>query len=199
MEFKDIVRKRYAAKQFNGKMIPKEKIDELLDIIRFAPSALNLQPWKIKVISDRKIKEALKSASFNQGQVTTCSHLLVFCANTNVDELIEKADRMLQDGGLPDELRTSRFNMAKTMTGNMSPEETVEWAKCHAFLALGNAVNGAKSLGFDSCPMAGFDPAEYSRILNLPDHLVPTMICPVGYAADTPIPKTRFSKEDIFF
>lgn len=199
MEFKEIVVKRYATKKFNGKMIPQDKIDELLDIIRFAPSSLNLQPWKIKVISDPKVKEALKPATFNQQQVMTCSHLLVFCGNTNVDDLIEKADRMLKDGGLPDELRTSRFNMAKTMTGNMSPEETVEWAKCHAFLALGNAVNGAKSLGFDSCPMAGFDPAEYSRILSLPDHLIPTMICPVGYAADTPIPKTRFSKEDIFF
>ena len=199
MEFKDVVRHRYATKKFDGKMIPQEKIEELLDIIRFAPSSLNLQPWKIKVISDPKIKEALKPATFGQEQVTTCSHLLVFCANTKVDELIEKADRMLRDGGLPDELRTSRFNMAKTMTGNMSPEETVEWAKCHAFLALGNAVNGAKSIGFDSCPMAGFDPAEYSRILNLPDHLIPTMICPLGYAADIPIPKTRFSKEDIFF
>jgi nitroreductase/dihydropteridine reductase len=199
MEFKDVVRHRYATKKFDGKKIPQEKIDELLDIIRFAPSALNLQPWKIKVISDLKIKEALKPATFNQEQVTTCSHLLVFCGNTKVDELIKKADRMLQDGGLPNELRTSRFNMAKTMTGNMSPEETVEWAKCHAFLALGNAVNGAKSLGFDSCPMAGFDPAEYTKILNLPDHLIPTMICPLGYAADTPIPKTRFSKEDIFF
>ena len=199
MEFKEVVRQRYATKKFDGKMIPQEKIEELLDIIRFAPSSLNLQPWKIKVISDPKIKETLKPATFGQEQVTTCSHLLVFCANTKVDELIEKADRMLRDGGLPDELRTSRFNMAKTMTGNMSPEETVEWAKCHAFLALGNAVNGAKSIGFDSCPMAGFDPAEYSRILNLPDHLIPTMICPLGYAADIPIPKTRFSKEDIFF
>ena len=199
MEFKEVVRQRYATKKFDGKMIPQEKIEELLDIIRFAPSSLNLQPWEIKVISDPKIKEALKPATFGQEQVTTCSHLLVFCANTKVDELIEKADRMLRDGGLPDELRTSRFNMAKTMTGNMSPEETVEWAKCHAFLALGNAVNGAKSIGFDSCPMAGFDPAEYSRILNLPDHLIPTMICPLGYAADIPIPKTRFSKEDIFF
>lgn len=199
MQFKDIVKQRYATKKFDGKMITEEQIDELLEIIRFAPSALNLQPWKIKVISDPKIKEALQPATHNQKQVTTCSHLLVFCANTKVDDLIEKADLMLKEGGLPEELRTTRMNMAKTMTGNMSSEETLAWAKCHAFLAIGNAVNGAKSLGFDSCPMAGFDPAEYSRILNLPEHLVPTMICPVGYGADTPIPKTRFKKEDVFF
>jgi nitroreductase len=47
--------------------------------------------------------------------------------------------------------------------------------------------------------MAGFDPNAYSQILNLPDHLVPTLLCPLGYAADTPIPKVRLSKEDVFF
>ena len=80
----------------------------------------------------------------------------------------------------------------------MSIEGTVEWAKCHAFLAVGNAVNGAKSLGFDSCPMTGFDPNEYSRILKLPEHLVPTILCPLGYGSDKPIPKIRFPKDEIF-
>ena len=199
MEFRDIVMQRYATKEFDNKMIPEEKIDELLEIIRFAPSALNMQPWKIKVISDRKLKEELRPATFNQGQVTSCSHLLVFCANTKAEELMEKVSQMMKEAGLPDEMRTTRIEKAKGMFGNMSSDQTMEWAKCHTFLALGNAVNGAKSLGFDSCPMAGFDPAEYSRILKLPEHLVPTVICPLGYAADKPMPKTRFAKEDIFF
>ncbi len=65
--------------------------------------------------------------------------------------------------------------------------------------ALGNALNGAKALGLDSCPMGGFDPKEYSRILNIPAHLVPVMLCPVGYAADKPVPKVRFAHEEIVF
>jgi nitroreductase len=199
MEFRDLVIQRYATKEFDGRMIPEGKIDKLLEIIRFAPSALNLQPWRIKVITDRKLKEELRPATFNQGQVTSCSHLLVFCANTNVDELMEKVIRIMGEAGVPDEMRNTRIDKAKGMFGKMSPEEMREWAKCHTYLALGNAVNGAKSLGFDSCPMAGFDPAEYSRILKLPEHLVPTVICPLGYAADKPMPKIRLSKEDIFF
>ena len=199
MEFRDIVMQRYATKEFDGRMIPEGKIDELLEIIRFAPSALNMQPWKIKVITDRKLKEELRPATFNQGQVTSCSHLLVFCADTKVDELIEKVSRIMREAGVPDEMRNTRIDMAKGMFEKMSPEEMLEWAKCHAYLALGNAVNGAKALGFDSCPMAGFYPAEYSRILKLPEHLFPTVLCPLGYAADKPMPKVRFSKEDIFF
>ena len=199
MEFRDLVMQRYATKEFDGKMIPEEKIDELLEIIRFAPSALNLQPWKIKVITDRKLKEELRPATFNQGQVMSCSHLLVFCANTKVDELVEKASRMMKEAGVPDEMHDSVIGKAKGMFGNMSSNQKIEWAKCHAYLAIGNAVNGAKSLGFDSCPMAGFDPAEYTRILKLPEHLLPTILCALGYAADKHMPKIRFSKEDIFF
>lgn len=199
MEFKDIVMQRYATKQFDGKVIPQEKIDELLEMIRFAPSALNLQPWKIKVVSDRKLKEELLPATFNQGQVTSCSHLLVFCADTKTDDLVEKAAQAMKEAGVPDEMRDSVIGKAKGMFGSMSPEQKVEWAKCHAYLAMGNAVNGAKSLGLDSCPMGGFNSAEYTRILNIPDHLIPTLICPLGYAADQPIPKRRYAKEDVFF
>jgi nitroreductase len=57
MEFKEIVMSRYATKKFDGRKIPEPKITELLELIRFAPSALNIQPWKIKVITDQKTKE----------------------------------------------------------------------------------------------------------------------------------------------
>ena len=89
--------------------------------------------------------------------------------------------------------------IAADMTGKMSGEQKLCWAQSQLFLALGNAVNGAKSLGFDSCPMGGFDPKEYARILKIPPPLVPTMLCPLGYAADKPVPKVRFAREEIFF
>ena len=60
------------------------------ELVRFAPSALNLQPWKIKVITDKKTKEALRPATNDQEQVTTCSHLLVFCADADYDSLIAR-------------------------------------------------------------------------------------------------------------
>jgi nitroreductase / dihydropteridine reductase len=199
MEFNEIVRQRYATKQFDGKKIPEEKINELFELIRLAASAVNIQPWKIKVITDQKIKDELLPASFNQQQITTCSHLLVFCANTDIDGNIEKVDKLMKEAGVPDEIRNMMLGIAKGMIGNMPSEKKLAWAREQVFLALGNAVNGAKALGFDSCPMSGFDPTAYSRVLNLPAHLVPTMLCPVGYAADKPMPKMRFPREEIFF
>jgi nitroreductase len=93
--------------------------------------------------------------------------------------------------------------MVREMSENfflkIPPEQQLAWAQHHVFLALGNALNGAKSLGLDSCPMGGFDPKEYARILKLPPGLVPTMLCPVGYAADKPMPKFRFPAKELFF
>ena len=61
MEFKDIVMQRYATKKFDGRKVPEAKMKELLELIRFAPSALNVQPWKIKVVTDPKVKEQLEA------------------------------------------------------------------------------------------------------------------------------------------
>jgi nitroreductase len=199
MEFKEIVMSRYATKKFDGRKIPEPKITELLELIRFAPSALNIQPWKIKVITDQKTKEQLRPASWNQEQITTCSHLLVFCANTDFAGLIKKLDQLLQKSRAPEEMRKMVIGMASELTAKMPPEQRLSWAQGQVFLALSNALNGAKSLGFDSCPMGGFDPKEFSRILALPPTVVPTMLCPVGYAADKPMSKVRFPKEDIVF
>ncbi|MCK9591045.1 MAG: NAD(P)H-dependent oxidoreductase [Methanoregula sp.] len=199
MQFKDSVMQRYATKKFDGKKISEDKISELLELVRFAPSALNLQPWKIRIVTDQNIKAQLLAASNNQQQVTTCSHLLVFCADSDYDGLIRRLDTLMQKNGVPVDMKNMVIGMAREFTGKMLMEQKRAWSQAQTYLALGNALNGAKALGFDSCPMGGFDPAEYSRILNIPANLVPVMLCPVGYAADKPLPKIRFPKEDITF
>lgn len=193
MEFKEIVRQRYATKQFTSAKIPEELIRELLELIRLAPSALNLQPWRIKVISDDETKKALGPAVFGQQHAVACSHLLVFCANTDVEDVITKADKSLREAGFPDERRNGMMTMARSIRDKLD----VAWAQQQVYLALANAVIGAKALGFDSCPMTGFDPAAISKILALPAKLVPTAICPLGYGADVPLPKARLSLDDM--
>jgi len=199
MEFKEIVQKRYATKTFDGKPIPQNKVDELLEIIRLSCSSLNIQPWKIKIITDHKIKEQLAPVSWNQPQITTCSHLLVFCADS---DLIGKAhaleNHLIKNGGTKESLK-GYMEMVHGVVDNMNKEQSTAWAQRQLYLAVGNAVNGAKSLGFDSCPMEGFNAIEYSKILNLPANIVPTALVTIGYATDTARPKDRFSKEEIFF
>lgn len=193
MEYKEVVTKRYAAKAFSGEKVPEEKIDELIDLIRLAPSALNLQPWRIRIVRDQKTRDELSPAMFGQTHAINCSHLLVFCANTDVDDVLAKADQSLKEAGFSDEHRERVMGMAR----NIRPNLTLAWAQQQVYLALANAVNGAKALGLDSCPMTGFDPARMAQTLGLPSHLVPTAICPIGYGVDSPMPKARLSKADL--
>lgn len=197
MEFRDIVMKRYAVKKFDGRQIPEDKVHALLEMIRFAPSSWNLQPWRIKIIADKETKKKLKPASYNQEQITTCSHLLVFCAYSNILPLIDRLEKIMADVGIPD--AASRADIMRDFANNMNEEQTLSWSQRQTFLALGNALNGAKSLGFDSCPMEGFEPEKYSAILNIQEGLMPTAVCAIGYAADSPNKKLRFRKEDVFF
>jgi len=197
MDFKDCVEQRYATKRFDGRPIPDAAVRELLELVRLAPSALNLQPWRIKVVSNPAQKEALKPAAFDQEQITTCSHLLVFCADPDYDGLIRRLEALLKENGVPEETRTAIVEMASRFADAMTPEQRFAWSQAQTYLALSNALHGAKSLGFDSCPMTGFDPAAFSRILAIPGPLVPVILCPIGYAADSPGPKRRFSLEEI--
>ena len=197
MDFKECVERRYATKRFDGRPIPDAAVRELLELVRLAPSALNLQPWRIRVVSDPAQKEALKPAAFGQEQITTCSHLLVFCADPDYGGLIRRLDALLATNGVPEETRSAIVEMAARFADAMTPEQRLAWSQAQTYLALGNALNGAKSLGFDSCPMTGFDPAAFSRLLAIPDPLVPVILCPIGYAADSPGPKIRLPLEDI--
>ena len=197
MDFKECVEQRYATKRFDGRPIPDAAVRELLELVRLAPSALNLQPWRIRVVSDPAQKEALKPAAFGQEQIMTCSHLLVFCADPDYGGLIRRLDALLATNGVPEETRSAIVEMAARFADAMTPEQRLAWSQAQTYLALGNALNGAKSLGFDSCPMTGFDPAAFSRLLAIPDPLVPVILCPIGYAADSPGPKIRLPLEDI--
>jgi nitroreductase len=199
MQFAECVMQRYATKKFDGRTLPEAKVNELLELVRFAPSALNLQPWKIKIVPDKATKEALRPVSNDQEQITTCSHLLVFCADADYDRLIKNLAELMKKNHIPDEIIKRVTGMAAGFVAGMSKEQRAAWSQAQTYLALGNALNGAKSLGFDSCPMGGFDPKEYSRILKIPTHLTPAMLCPIGYAADKPGPKIRYARDEIVF
>lgn len=188
---------RYAAKSFDGRNIPEEKFGELIEIIRHAPSSFNIQPWVLYVVRDKSMKERLQKAAWDQPQIMSSSHLIVFCINTDVLGNIKRLEDLMKRLGAGVDKMKNVFDMMRAFVQGMSEEQVKCWAGRQVYLALANAVNGAKSLGFDSCPMEGFDANEFSRILKIPRHLIPIVLCPVGYANDSPKPKVRFDSKDI--
>ena len=57
-----------------------------------------------------------------------------------------------------------------------------EWATRQAYIALGNLMTCAAVLGVDTCPMEGFVPGEYDRVLGLENSDYVTVVCcALGY------------------
>jgi len=197
MVFKDIVKNRKSIRQYEPRVIPEETIRELLEITSYAVSAINLQPWKIKVVSDQATKDALFPATFGQNQVRTCSHLFVFCADTDYDAVIKKTTEVMAAGGIPEAQREAMMGLAANVANGMTAEQRLAWSKEQVYIALGNCLNGAYSLGLGSCPMTAFQPPEFTRVLGLPENLVPTVMVSIGYPAEAGGPKVRRTVDDL--
>lgn len=199
MELKTLIETRYAAKSFDpAKRIDTPKIEQLKELIRLSPSSFNIQPWRVRIVTDQRMKDLLTAASWNQPQIKTASHVFVFLADTNVAQRITDLIALMEKNGAPKGSLKGYEDMMRGSLLGRSADELRHWAQKQVYIALENGLLGAKELGFDSCPMEGFDPAEYSRILGLPQHLVPTVVMPVGYATDAPRPKARFDMKDVF-
>jgi nitroreductase/dihydropteridine reductase len=199
MEFKELLMSRYATKKFDGNVIDDGKIDQLFEMIRYAPSALNLQPWKVKVVTDVETKKKLSAASTEQAQINSCSHLLVFCADTDLSDKAQKITQLMKKVGVPEENLKQFQDVMNIFLSNYDNKIGITEAQYNVFIAAITAIYAAKSLGIDSCPMQGFNAEAYSEILDIPQSIVPTILVPIGYPADNQMPKLRFEKEEIFF
>ncbi len=197
MEFKDVVKNRRSIRQYQPMPVRDATIYELLEIIGMSVSAMNLQPWKIKVVKDQETKDRVFGATFGMKQVKTCSHLLVLCADTDYPTLIARLAEAQAAAGVDEEIISRGKEFATNLTNGMTPEQRLAWSREQVHIALGNAVNGAYSLGLGACPMTAFDPAEVAKVLELPDTLVPTAMVCVGYSAEPGVPKLRYPVDSI--
>lgn len=197
MSFREILTGRYAAQRFDGRTVPDETVRELLDFVRLAPSVYNLQPWRVAVVADPAVKARLQPAAYDQPQVVSCSHLFVICADTGFEGLLDRLDALLRANGVPEKEREASLSMARDFVLPMDSKHRRAFASLQCYVALGNALNGAKALGLDSCPMDGFDPKAVTEILGIPPSLVPVLLVPIGYGAGEPPRKLRFPLEEI--
>lgn len=189
MSFLKNIEWRRAVKSFaHGETAPD--IEPILQAAIHAPSSFGLQPWKIIIVSNNATKEQLSPMMYNQPQVTLCSHLLVFCARTDISERITE---YVEKTHTPASLETM---MRGFIAGQSHP---IQWAKHQAYLALGYALAAATELKIASCPMEGFSADGVAKILNLPPTLVPAVVLALGNEdmAHIPYPRFRFEHDDL--
>jgi nitroreductase/dihydropteridine reductase len=197
---------RYATKKFDAsKKLSAEQLENLLDAVRLAPSSYGLQHYRIFVIEDAGLREQLKAAAYGQPQLTDASQLIVFAAETNINEAyVEKyVDEIAKVRN------TERENLVpfeKSMVGTVnqrSEDQLVAWAHKQAYIALGVLLTAAAEAGIDACPMEGFEAGKFDEILGLREKgLATSVIAPIGFRAEdddyAKFAKVRKPKEELF-
>lgn len=184
MNLIDTLKWRYATKKMNGNKVPQEKLDYILEAARLAPSSSGLQPYKIFVISNPDLLEKIKAISWNQSQITDCSHLLVFAAwdGYSLDRITAVFNKTLAERGLPAD---TMDDYKKTLWGLYEPLST-EWHANHAarqaYISMGVAIVAAAEQKVDATPMEGFIPPEMDKLLGLEEQgLKSALLLPLGY------------------
>jgi nitroreductase len=195
------LRHRYATKQFDAaKKIEPGVWSALEQSLVLTPSSFGLQPWKFIIITSSELREQLVPHAWNQRQVADCSHLVVMAVQRSVDEAyIDRfIARTAEVRGIAVESLAGYRGMMAGARGMM----TVEWAAKQAYIALGQFMLAAATLGIDTCPMEGFLPDKFDEILGLAEHgLTTAVLCPAGYRAAedkyATLPKVRWDAAEV--
>jgi len=167
--FLDSLNWRYATKKMDPtQSVPEDKVDQIVEAVRMAPTSSGLQPFELFVIRDPALRAQLREAAFGQAQVTDGSHLLVFAAwDDYTDARIDAVYQ--QNVALRGHTETLQgyFDGLKANYVPRGAEVNYAHAARQAYIALGFALAAAAELRVDSTPMEGFSPDQVDEILGL--------------------------------
>ncbi len=184
----DKLKWRYATKKFDAsKMLPLEKMNKLKEAFNLTATSYGLQPLKLVIVSDKAMQEKLVPLSMNQEQVKNASHVLIICVEKTVDaQHIKKYfDNVKNIRGTEDAVLNPFKDYLLTSFSEKTEEEIKTWMIKQAYIALGNLLTVCAIEEIDSCPMEGFLPEEYDKLLNLSKlGLESVLVLPVGYRAE---------------
>lgn len=175
MDFSDLIVIRQSVRNYADKPVEEEKLAQLVEAVRLAPSASNSQPWKLIIVNDRDLKEKVAKATF--------SKLISFNKFTQQAPVlgilvIEKPKVITQIGG---KLKDREFSLID-----------IGIAAEHFCLQ-------AADLGLGTCMLGWFDETAIKQLLHIPEQKRIGLVIALGYAkAEDPLrKKNRKTVEEV--
>ncbi|SFL95467.1 putative NAD(P)H nitroreductase [Paenibacillus sp. 1_12] len=173
--------RRSATKFIPGVEITDQELDEIFSLVKFAPSAFNLQHAHYVVIKDSEIKNKVYEAAYKQYKVQSASAAIVVLGNKEAYKDAGKINEGLLHLGV---INQQEYDMTVESVHSFyegggetfKREEAIRNAGISAMLMM----LVAKEKGWDTCPMIGFDPEALSKVLNIPDTYVPALLITIG-------------------
>lgn len=176
----DAVEARRAVKHFDPdhRFTPEEE-QRLFSSALLSPTSFNIQNWRFVVLRDPELRRQVRAVAWDQAQVTDASLLVVLCADLKAWE----RDPARYWRTAPQEVRDF---LVPAIDGYYRGRDQVQ--RDEAMRSCGIAAQtlmlAAKSLGYDSCPMVGFDFDAVAKLISLPEDHVISMFVAVGKATE---------------
>ncbi len=157
----------------------EQEIAKLMSLAMLSPTAFNIQHWRFVIVTDPVLRQQIRTVSWNQAQVEESSLLIVLTADLKAwdkqpERYWENAPKPVQDFLVPaigeyyqDNAQVERDEVMRS-TG----------------IAAMTIMLAAKEMGYDTCPMDGFDFDAVAKLLNLPVDHTPCMFVTVGKALE---------------
>lgn len=151
------------------------EIDKLMSLAMLSPTAFNIQNWRFVVVTDPVLRQQIRTASWNQAQVEEASLLIVLTADLKAwakqpERYWQHAPKAVSDYLVP--------AIDQYYRDNAQAERDEGMRSCG--MAAMAIMLAAKEMGYDTCPMDGFDFDAVAKLLNLPDDHTPAMFVTVG-------------------
>lgn len=184
----DAIRERRAVKHFDPQyQFTKQETDELLDLAMQSPSSFNIQHWRLVNVTDKALRVKLREAAFDQAQVTDGSLLFV----VTVDIKAWEKDPARYWTNAPKEAQDILVPWINPFYSGKEQLQRDE-AMRSAGIMLQTMMLSAKAMGYDSCPMVGFDFDKVAELIHLPkDYAIAAMLV-IGKGIKPAWPKPGF-------
>ena len=176
------IQTRHAVRHFDpSHQMRREEIDQLLSLATRSPTAFNIQNWRFVVVHDPELRKRIRAAAWDQAQVTDASQLVILCAdlkawNKEPIRYWRSAPVFVRDSILP--------AMYSYYNGLDSVQRDEAMRSCG--IAAQTLMLAAKSMGYDSCPMDGFDTEAVGELIHLPEDHAICLFVAIGRAVGEP-------------
>ena len=176
---------RRAVKAFDPEhRMSQAEIDRLMSLAMLSPTAFNIQNWRFVLVQDAELRKQVRAVSWDQAQVTDCSLLVVLVADLKSWE--KQPQRYWRNVDKPvQEYLVAAIDQYYRGKEQVQRDEGMRSCGMAA-MAL---MLAAKEMGYESCPMDGFDFDAVAKLLNLPSDHTPAMFVAIGKGIKPPYPR----------
>ncbi|MEM6911722.1 MAG: nitroreductase family protein [Verrucomicrobiota bacterium] len=179
MTVTEAIHERRSIKHYDPEhVMPEEDLTELIRLTKLAPSSFNMQNYRLLVIRDKELRQQIRAEAWDQAQVTDASVLFLLCADLQA----HLEDPAHYWGHAPQEVQDILGPMIQPFYEGKDQLIRDEAIRSSALAGM-TLMLAAKGLGYDSCPMIGFDAEKVAQLVNLPQGTILSFMIPVGKMA----------------